>query len=253
MTGRTALRMEWLKLRTVRSTYGLLVALALGTIGVGVLTLAIYRTHQPVPAAAQMVNDGLAGTALGQLFAGFLGIIVMTGEYSSGMIRATLAAVPDRKLLFTAKALVLGIIALVAAEIVCFVTFFASQAVLSGSPVPRASLADPGVARTVVVSGIYLALVGLIGLGLGALVRHAGAAVGLLFGILFVPIILAGLVGPAGFTVGRFLPMFILINSVSVVAPSTGCLSAWAGIGVMTVYAAIALIAGGWLLRRRDA
>lgn len=250
---REAARMEWIKLRTVRSAYWMLAGMALGTIGIGVLVLAIYRTHQPVPGAAQMVNDGLAGTALGQVFAGFLGILVMTNEYSSGMIRATLAAVPARRQVLAAKIVVFGGAVFLVAQLVCFAAFFASQAVLSGSPVPRSSLADPGVLRAVVLSGAYLTLIGLVGLGLGALVRHAGAAVGLLFGLLFVLMFVVGMLGSAGYSVGRFLPMIILINSVSVVAPTGDCLSGWAGIGVMAGYAALALAAGGWLLRRRDA
>ena len=250
---RPAVRMEWIKLASLRSTYWLLVAMAAGTIGIGVVVLGVYRTHLPRPGAAQMVNDGLAGTALGQLLAGVLGILVVTGEYSSGMIWTTLAAVPRRGRVLAAKAVVFGLVLLAVSELVCFVTFFASQAMLSGTPVPRSSLGDPGVARTVILSGVYLAVIGLIGLGLGAVVRHSGAAVGLLFGLVWVPLFVFGLFGQAGIHVAKYVPMFILINSVSVVTPTDGCLSAWAGIGVMILYAAVALGLGGWLLLRRDA
>jgi hypothetical protein len=248
-----AARMEWLKLRSLRSTFWLLAIMAAGTIGIGVAVLTAYRSHLPRPATAQMVNDGLAGLVLGQLMIGFLGVLTMTGEYSSGMIRATLAAVPDRKLVLAAKAAVFGAVALVAGEVVCLVTFFASQAALSGSAVPRATLGDPGVARTVALSGAYLGLIGLIGLGMGAAIRHTGATVGALFGVLFVPLFVLGALGPAGFQVARLMPMFILVNSVSVVAPAGASLSAWAGIGVLCLYAAVALGLGGWLLARRDA
>jgi hypothetical protein len=245
--------MEWVKLRSLRSTFWLLAILAVATIGIGILVLSIYRTHLPRPSAAQMVNDGLAGVALGQLLIGFLGVLTATNEYSSGMIRATLAAVPNRKLVLAAKAAVFGGVAFVVGEAVAFLTFFASQAALSGSPVPRATLADPGVARTVALSGAYLALIGLIGLGLGTIIRHTGATIGMLFGLLFVPLFVLGVLGPAGFQVAKFMPMFILVNSVSVVAPSGESLSAWAGIGVLSLYAAAALGIGGWLLTRRDA
>jgi ABC-type transport system involved in multi-copper enzyme maturation permease subunit len=248
-----ALRMEWLRLRTVRSTYWLLFAAALGTMAVGVTALAVYRNHVPRPGAAQMVNDGLSGVALGQLLVGFLGILVMTGEYSSGMIRATLAAVPDRKRVLAAKAAVFGGVGFVVTEAVCFGTFFASQAALSGSAVPRAGLGDPGVLRTVLFSGAYLTLIGLLGMGLGALVRHTGAAVGILFGLLFVPPFVLAILGPAGFQIARFTPLIILANSVGVVTPTQGCLSAWAGLGVIALYAAAALGLGAWSLTRRDA
>ena len=247
---RQAAALESVKLRTVRSTYWLLALMAVGTIGMGVVVLAIYRTHHPVPGAAQMVNDSLAGVVLGQLLAAFLGILVMTTEYSTGLIKATLVAVPDRKLLLAAKVAVFGGVLFVVSQVVSFATFFASQAVLSGSPVPRSALTDPGVARAVVLSGVYLTLIGLIGLGLGALVRHTGAAVGLWFGLLFVPMFFAGVLGIG---VAKFLPMLILANSVTVVTATPGALSGWAGIGVMALYAAIALAAGGFMLRRRDA
>ena len=101
--------------------------------------------------------------------------------------------------------------------------------------------------------GAYLTLIGLLGVGLGALVRHAGAAVGLLFGMLFVPPLLLGFLGSAGLAVAKFTPLIILANSVGVVTPTEGCLNAWAGLGVIALYAAVALGLGGWMLARRDA
>jgi ABC-type transport system involved in multi-copper enzyme maturation permease subunit len=248
-----ALRMEWLRLRTVRSTYWLLFVATLATIGIGVAVLVVYRTHLPRPGATQMVNDGLSGVALGQLLIGFLGVLTMTGEYSSGMIRATLAAVPDRKRVLAAKAAVFAGVGFVVAEVACFAAFFASQAALSGSPVPRAGLGDPGVLRTVALNGAYLTLIGLVGVGLGAMIRHTGAAVAILFGLLFVPPFVLGVLGSAGIQVAKFTPMIILLNSVGVVTPTPGCLSAWAGLGVIALYAVVALGLGGWLLTRRDA
>jgi ABC-2 type transport system permease protein len=248
-----AARLEWIKLRSLRSTCWLLAVLAVAMIGIGVAVLAGYRSHLPRPGAAQMVNDAFIGVVLGQLLVGFLGVVTMTGEYSSGTIRATLAAIPNRRLVLAAKAAVFGAVAFAASELVTFATFGASQAVLSGSPVPRSNLGDPGVLRTVALSGAYLALIGLIGLGLGAIIRHTGATIGVLFGVLFVPLVILGLMGPAGTQVARFMPMFILANSVTVVTPVEQSLPAWAGIGVLSLYAAVALLVGGWLLSRRDA
>src|SRR5205807_949036 len=126
-------------------------------------------------------------------------------------------------------------------EAVTFATFFASQAALSGSAVPRAGLGDPGVLRTVVFSGAYLTLIGLLGVGLGAIVRHTGAAIGILFGLMFVPPLVLGVLGSAGLQIAKFTPLIILANSVGVVTPTPGCLSAWPGLGVIALYAAVAL------------
>jgi ABC-2 type transport system permease protein len=248
-----AIRMEWIKLRSLRSTFWLLAVLAVAIVAIGVGVSAGYRTHMPRPGAAQMVNDGMIGVVVGQLLMGFLGVVTMTGEYSSGMIRATVAAIPNRRLILAAKAVVFGAVALAGAELVTFVTFFASQAALSGSAVPQSSLGDPDVLRTVALSGAYVTLIGLIGLGLGAIIRHTGATIGILFGLLFVPMIILGLLGTAGLQIAKFVPMFILANSVTVVTPVEGSLSAWAGIGVLSGYAAVALAIGGFLFVRRDA
>jgi ABC-2 type transport system permease protein len=248
-----AVRMEWVKLRSLRSTFWLLGFLAFAMVAIGVGVTTGYRTHLPRPGAAQMVNDGLIGVVIGQLLMGFLGVVTMTGEYSSGMIRATLAAVPDRRLVLAAKTVVFGAVALGGAELVAFATFFASQAALSGSAVPQSSLGDPGVLRTVAVSGAYIALIGLIGLGLGTIIRHTGATIGVLFGLLFVPLIILGLLGTAGVQIAKFMPMFILANSVTAVTPVEHSLSAWAGIGMLSLYAAAALVTGGFLFVRRDA
>src|SRR5262249_12105112 len=137
-----ALAMEWIRLRTVRSTYWLLILAAVAMVGIGVATLVVYPTHLPPPGAAPSGHDALAGGVLAPLFTGFLGIVTITGEYSSGMIRATLAAVPDRKRVLAAKAAIFGVVALVVGEVVSLGTFFASQAALSGSPVPRSTLSD---------------------------------------------------------------------------------------------------------------
>ncbi|MCX4650182.1 MULTISPECIES: hypothetical protein [unclassified Streptomyces] len=113
------------------------------------------------------MNNVLARIALGQLIVGVLGVLVVTGEYASGAIRSTLAAVPNRPLLLAAKAGVFGTVTLILGELVAFAPFFAGRLALSdGVPVP--GLGDPGVLRAVVLSGAYLAMVGLLGIALGA-------------------------------------------------------------------------------------
>ena len=179
-----AARMEWVKLRTLRSTPIALLLVVVCMIGVGVVTMA--NTEPPSTPAAQRVfdptNNVLAGVALGQLVVGVLGVLTMTGEYAFGTIRATLAAIPSRPVLLAAKAAVLGALLLVVGETITFGTFLAGRAALSPD-VPAPALGDPGVLRAVVLSGAYLAQIGLIGVGLGAITRHAGAAIGTLVAV----------------------------------------------------------------------
>jgi ABC-2 type transport system permease protein len=246
-----AARMEWIKLRSLRSTLWALLATVAGMIAIGVITMA--NTGAPSAAKAATfdpVNNVLAGVALGQLIVGVLGVLVVTGEYSSGAIHSTLAAIPNRPLLLAAKAAVLGVVTLVIGELVAFGTLFAGRLALDPA-VPRPLLGDPGVLRAVVLSGAYLALVGLIGVALGAVVRHTAAAIGTLVGLLYVvPGMLAGL---TGVTVAKFFPTMIAGNSLAVSKPVAGCLSPWAGFAALCLYVVAALAAGGWLLVRRDA
>lgn len=246
-----AARMEWIKLRSLRSTLWALVATVAGMLVIGIVTMA--NTHAPSPdkvATFDPVNNVLAGIALGQLVVGVLGVLMVTGEYSSGAIRSTLAAIPDRPLLLAAKAGVFGTVTLILGEVVAFATFFAGRLALSdGVPVP--GLGDPGVLRAVVLSGAYLAMVGLLGIALGAVVRHTAAAVGALVGLLYVvPGVLSGL---TGVTVAKYFPTMIAGNSLAVSKPVADVLSPRVGFGVLCVYVLAALGAGSWLLTRRDA
>lgn len=247
-----AVRMEWIKLRSLRSTIWSLLAVMVGMIAIGVATMA--NTRAPVGAEKQAtfdpVNNVLAGVALGQLVIGVLGVLMMSGEYSSGTIRSTLAAVPDRRLLLTAKAAVLGTIALAVGEAVAFVTFFAGRAVLTDA-VQAPALGDPGVLRAVVLSGVYLSLVGLIGIGIGALTRHTASAIGVLVAVFYViPALLAGLTGTA---IAQFFPTIIVANSIAVAKPVEDVLTPWVGFAMLLVYTALTLLAADRALRRRDA
>lgn len=246
------LRMEWIKLRSLRSTTYALLCLAVGMVVIGVVTMA--NTEEPGSASDAAtfdpVNNVLAGVALGQLIIGGLGVLMVTGEYSSGSIRSTLAATPDRRLLLAAKASVLGSLSLVVGQVVVFVTFLAGRAVLAEG-VSRPSLADGGVLRAVVLSGVYLPLIGIIGVGIGAAVRHTAGAIGTLVGLLFVvPAVLAGLTGT---TVAKFFPTMIAGNSLGVSRAMPDVLSPWVGFAILCLYVAVALGVGWRMLARRDA
>ena len=169
------------------------------------------------------------------------------------MIRATLAAVPRRPLLLAAKAAVLGAVTLVAGEVFAFAAFAVGELVLR-SPAPHATLGQPGVLRAVLMAGAYPALIALIGLGLGAVIRHTAGAISAVVGMLFVlPLILLPLGTSIQNSVGQFMPMLIAENSLTAVKPVAHSLSPGLGFGVLCLYAVVALAAGGWALARRDA
>jgi ABC-type transport system involved in multi-copper enzyme maturation permease subunit len=249
---RDAARTEWLKVRSVRSTWWLLGVTFVAMVAAGAGVGAGYRSHTPVATVAQIVDNSLSGAVLAQLLVGAWGVLVMSSEYSSGTIRATFLATPRRRLVIAAKAAVCAAIALPVGIGGSVAAFFAGQLAIRGTAIPHASLADGDVLRPVLLTGVYLAVVGLVGLGLGTLIRHGVGAIGTLFGAMFVPLFLAGLFGSSGIAVSRFVPVIILANSIVTTAPVPGALNAWAGIGVMIAYAAIAAGAGAMLLRRRD-
>ena len=243
-----AARMEWIKLRSLRSTWWVLALTVAGAAGIAV---AVGLNTQD--AAADLTNNALAGIALGLLLAGVLGVLAMTGEYSSGTIRATLAAVPNRPLVLAAKAAVFGGLALAAGEAAAFIAFFAGGAALPAE-IPAPTLGQPGVLRAVVLGGAGYCLIGLLGVGLGAVVRHSPAAIALLVGGVYV---LAQLVAGFATWMMAWLPIAIVANSLSVTRPAGDArirfLSPWAGLAVLGLYAALALAAGAVVLARRDA
>jgi ABC-2 type transport system permease protein len=243
-----AARMEWVKLRSLRSTWWVLALTVAGALGI-----AVAVGVNTEDAAADLTNNALAGISLGLLLVGVLGVLAMTGEHSSGMIRATLAAVPNRPLVLAAKAAVFGALALAAGEAAAFVAFFAGGAALPAG-VPAPTLGQPGVLRAVVLGGAGYCLIGLIGVGLGAVIRHTPAAIAVLVGGVYV---LAQLVAGFATWIMAWLPIAIVANSLSVVRPvgdgQIRFLSPWAGLGVLCLYAAAALGAGAFLLARRDA
>jgi ABC-2 type transport system permease protein len=239
-----AARMEWIKLRSLRSLWW---TLAVTTAGASAIAITVGVNTKD--AGADLTNNALAGIVPGLLTIGVLGVLVMTGEYSSGAIRSTLTAIPNRPLLLAAKAAVFGAVALSIGEAAAFVAFFAGGAALPQS-IPAPTLGQPGVLRAVVLSGIGVCLIGLLGLGLGTIVRHTGAAIAVLVGGVFVG---AQIVGAAAHAALGYIPVSIVGNSLAVAEPLPGVLSPWAGLAVLCLYVSVALCVGGWLLVRRDA
>jgi ABC-2 type transport system permease protein len=253
---RTVAQMEWLKLRSVRSTWWTMLVFAVGMIGIAILVLSHqhWATMSPPDRASfDPTNDSYAGLTIGQLAIGVLGVLAITTEFSSGLIRATFAAAPRRPLVLAAKAAVIAAVALVAGELLAFAAFAVGELVLK-APAPHATLGQPGVLRAVLMAGAYPALIGLIGVGLGAIIRHTAGAICAVVGVLFVlPLILVPLGASIQNEVGPFLPMLIAENSITAVKPVAHGLSPGVGFAMLGLYAAVALAAGGWSLARRDA
>jgi ABC-2 type transport system permease protein len=251
------LRSEWTKLRSVRSTVWSLAALAVATVGLGAIITAVsnnrWRTFSLVERLSfDPTSRSLRGVFLAQLAIGVLGILVITSEYGTGMIRATLTAVPRRPLVLAAKTAVFGAVALVVSEVVTFAAFFVGQSLLK-SPVPHATLGQPGVARAVVGSGIYLAVLGLFALGIGSLIRHTAGAISIFVGaLLILPLILNAFPTSVQQALSKFLPLTVLQAMIST-QPRPDTLAPWTGLGLMAIYAAVVLVAAGVLFVRRDA
>jgi hypothetical protein len=200
---------EWIKFRTLRSTWWSIFAALLASVGLGILNSAV-RGHQLAqqgvhlqfspgsgPVAVQgaafvgkfpeAAGVSLRGFMLAQLAVGILGVLFVTGEYSTGMIRATLSAVPKRVPVWVAKTVVFAVSMFVISLIAAFIAFFIGQAALSAHPVHYgASLSDPGSLRAVVGTAFYMVCVGLLGVGFGFIIRNAGGAIAALFGLILV-------------------------------------------------------------------
>jgi hypothetical protein len=244
-----AARMEWVKLRSLRSTWW---TLAVTIAAAAAIAVAVGVNTED--GAADLTNNVLAGISVGLLLTGILGVLTATGEHTSGTIRSTLAAIPNRPLVLAAKAAVFGAVALAAGEVAAFVSLFAGRAALPAG-IAGPALGQPDVLRAVVLGGAGYCLIGLLGLGLGAVVRHTPMAVGLLVGGVYVVAQLGAALAPV---LMPWLPIAIVANSLTVERPGMAIgdvqfLSPWAGLGVLVLYAAVALGAGAWVLAERDA
>jgi ABC-2 type transport system permease protein len=247
-------RMEWIKLRSLRSTWWTLGITVAATAGIGVQAGTSAKNSA---SADNLVSNTLVGALLGILLVSVLGVLVMTGEYSSGMIRPTLAAAPRRPLLLAAKAAVFGAVALIVGEVASFASFFAS-AMAVGHGIPALALSQPGVLRAVVLTGASYCLIGLLGLGAGAIIRNTAAGIV----VLVVGVYVVAQLGGKIVNMARYAPIQIVQDSLGRIqqpacigngGPCPHLLSPWAGLGMLCLYAAVALIIGGWLLARRDA
>jgi len=250
-----ALRSEFTKIRSVRSTYWTLLALVVVTVGIGVLTClgAVSRGADHGPNFDPAFRS-LVGLYLGQLIIAVLGALTITSEYATGMIRTSLAVQPRRGTLFAAKAVVFAVVSLVTGLVASFASFFIGQAILSSKHL-NTTLSQPHVLRAVIGGGLFLAVCGLLSFGLGAILRHTAAAITAAIGLLFVLTIVSNFL-PQSWQVhvDKWIPANAGSQIWTVVTdPTAHLFSAWTGFGVFVAYAAIAIGAGFILFRKRDA
>ena len=279
---RRAMAAEWTKLWSVRSTMWTLAATVVAVVGLCALGTG---TVSPSEIIEDPTRRSLIGIFLGQLIFGVLGVLVMSAEYGTGTIRATLSAVPRRPLVLTAKVLVFGAVAVVVSEILAFSAFAVGQAILSakhavgskaaavqhaqqfGVKLPHniqavlttgsASLGQPGVLRAVIGAGLYLTVLGLLALGLATIIRHTAGAISAFVGVVLVlPLIVQALPASISNAVARYLPANIgLVMFSTAGAPDRigYAFSPWTGFAILLLYTVVILGIGCWVLVRRDA
>jgi ABC-2 type transport system permease protein len=249
-------RSEWTKLRSLPSTAWSLLTTVVLIVGFGAVYCLVRVTRPPRQPADISAFDptaiSLTGVHLAQLAIGVLGVLLITGEYATGMIRASLAAVPGRLPVLWGKAIVYALTTLTLCLPATFGAFLVGQSILSVEHLDT-TLGHPGAARAVLGSALYLTAVGLLGLGLGALLRNTAAAIASLFGLLFALQIVVGFL-PDSWSdkIYKYLPAPAGI-AVTSARPDPASLGPWTGLGVFCLYAAVVLGLAAWQLRRGDA
>ncbi len=246
-----ALRCEWTKLWTVRSTYWTLFAAFAITVGLAAVVCGA-TANQGGDVGGEPAALSLSGIFMAQIALGALGVLVISSEYASGMIRTTFAAVPNRPVVLAAKAVVFAVVVMVGSFVACLLAFVLGQQLLRSTG-QQASLGDPGMFRIILGATAYLTLIGLVGLGLAAVIRHTAGALGVLFGAMVVlQIAVQFLPGDLQENILPYLPATMAVSVVTV-NPPTMSLSAGGSIAMLGVYAAVVLLAGAWSMVARDA
>lgn len=253
----TAMRSEWTKLRTVRSTAWAAIFTVLSTVGLGALLTALEVGRWDNRSAVEAANFdplfySLVGLNLTQLSVGVLGVLVMTSEYATGAITLTFGATPQRRLLLGTKVATFSAAVAMIGLVSCFAAFFLCQAILARKDA-GVSITDPGVLRAVLGGAVHLVLIGAVAVGVGAALRRTAGAVALLFAVLLVlPGIVMLLPSPWDDSVTKYLPnsagdaMSAVVRFPNMLAPAAGLL-------VLCTYVAVMLLGDAVALRRRDA
>jgi len=253
VTQARVIRSEWTKLSALRSTWYCALIMAILLVGVGALAAGgkPYRVSAGNPAAAA-VSVSLYGVLVAQLVLGVLGVLAFSGEYGTGMIRATLAVVPSRLPVLWAKLLVLAGLVLPVTLLAALAEFFVATAIQSARGGSAISLTDPGVLRTVIGASLYLTVTAVIGLALGALVRKTAVGVSVFAGLFFIAPIIVAELPHSDARIAPYLPSSAggaLWGQPLAAHP----LGPWTGFAVLCGYAVVLIGLAAWRLRRRDA
>lgn len=250
------LKSEWTKIKSVQSTVWTLSLAVLVTIGLGVLISILSRNEfDSMNAQDQLAFDptfvSFAGMSLGQLAMIVFGVLVVSNEYSTGMIRMSLAAVPQRGTFLFSKITVAAALALAVGMVTSFAAFFFGQAMLGDL---KASIEDPGVLRAVIGGGLYMTLITLFSMGVAAMLRSPMLALGILMPVFF---LLAPILGNVSATkkIGQYLPDQAGSKIMQVVPPvdDDAPYGPWGGLLIMALWVAAVLVGGYVLLKKRDA
>src|SRR5262249_48725024 len=244
---------EWTKLRSVRSTRWSLLAAVVFTIGIAGLACAVVNHHWPHMSPQDRadfhpLDVNLAGIQLAQLAIGVLGVLVITGEYSTGMIRASMGAVPKRLPVLWSKAIVYGTTTLVLMVPAALIAFVIGESIFSGRHI-NVGFTDPGIARAVIGAGFVVPVIGLFGLALGAIVRTTAGGIALFAGIMFVlPPLMNVFPASWNHAASPYLP---LQAGEAIMATTSGDhLAPWTGFGFLCLYVAVSFVIAAVLLPR---
>jgi ABC-2 type transport system permease protein len=257
---RLALHAEWTKLRTRTSPLWLLLGMIAATVALSTAATSVM-TCTTSGCRGDTTKLSLTGVELGQALVAILAVLIISGEYSSGMIRTTLTAMPHRATVFAAKAITLTGVVAVAGTIALLGSLLAGRLILPrhGFTVargyPALSLADGPTLRATAGSILYLILIALLGLGIAAIVRDSATSIGAILGLLYLLPIISQVIGNPHWQ--RLLQQIGPMSAGLAIQATTDLhslpLSPWAGLGVTAGWAAAALVAGGLLIRIRDA
>jgi ABC-type transport system involved in multi-copper enzyme maturation permease subunit len=248
------LRSEGVKLRSLRSSALTLSGAAAILVAVGLIFAATFGSDSD---GANGVTDPtgvvLTGGMFAQLIVGVLGVLTISSEYSTGMIRSTLTGVPSRIPVLAGKAAVVVVAVFPVMLAAAFAVFFAGQAIMGGNGHPSATIGGPGVVAALVGSAVTMTGVAVMGLALGALMRNTAGAISTLVGLVFLVPGLGSLVLPASWRddVLKFLPSNAS-DAFTAITPPANLLSAGAGAAVFAVWVVVPLLAAAVVLRRRD-
>jgi ABC-2 type transport system permease protein len=258
---RDALHAEWTKLRTVGGSAWLLAGTIAATVAVSAAATAAARCPSGTACPVDTTKLSLTGIEFGQAVVAILAVLVISGEYSTGMIRITLAAMPRRSAVLAAKAVLVAGLVLAAGAVAIGGSVLAGRVILPGHGFtaargfPVLSLADGPTLRAAAGSVLYLALIALLSLGIATMVRDAAVATGVVLGLLYLsPIILSVVTNPVwSHRFERYAPMNAGLTIQDTIGLRSLPISPWGGLGVLAAWAAAALLAGGLVMRWRDA